>query len=857
MTQFYRARFMDDVRVESGEPGGDERITMAGDELSAVFAFERETDREARATGPTAQAEIDAASPTERPRASRHADGREAAGAPTRQPPPDGVADGSPTAPPTPADSLMTYANDDVVVTWLGRMIVQPAGDDAVELGGPEDLLLAMTGTPVRVETARGESMTAAVADYLAPVGRLRASASADHPLVIESAELGRLAGQSLMFDQSADAGHVVGPGWLRARVDQAAGGDAAVTMDEETLEIAWLERLDLAFNPRTVDRPRGAGGEAATLPAIGTIRSAVFRGEVTLVHPQVELTGRTVTADFTGEADDAARTDSGDADDDAAVAGGLRRVLAEGDASLLARGQTPQDTLDLDGQRIDIGFERDEHGRTYPATLTADDRVVARQPDLVLETAHLRATMAPTVVAGDGEAHTPGADEAPAAAAEGAPRIAVQTLSAHAGVRVTMSDPVLQLTGDRMEMDQGHDQIDIFGSDADPARVEQPDFLLHGRHIVVHPDTQVVHVPTAGDLTLRDADDEAAGTLRVDWRQAMTFDNLAGRGEFLGNVVTTTQSPTDRTRLTTPRLDLELDPATSSGATRPSVVSDRTTAADTTDEPRPRRQVRIARAVGESTLDAETFESAAAPAATPATPAAEVQPAEASLLTRVRITGPAMTFDNRDGTERVSVDGAGRMYLLDQRPQEVPEQPTETAEMPEESRRPTTPAAAPAVAVTGRGDTLFLWQQSCSFTTGDNRMVMLGDVEMVHRPLDHQQTGEPPVTFRGDRLIADLDDSAGLADWTDRNTPRPDISRIEADGAVRIVRGPQSVTTDHMLYEADTGRVTLTADRGRLVNVVDRTQPVPISGGVVIWNLQTNTFDIRVPGPAVFPLQR
>lgn len=221
--QYYRARFLNGVKVVAGDPDSDDHITMLGDTLIATFGFAKDEDAPAKAAPEPTPADAPSAAP-----ASTGSPATASASAPAGGAQPPAHAPAEPSAAPapaipTPADSLMVYSPDDVVITWSGRLVVQPEPDAADELAGPDDLLLAIEGVdkPVDVVTAAGDTLTAARADYLISARRLRAEGSDEAPLRIESPEMGALAGARLVLNQSTHTGLVRGPGYLKARIDR------------------------------------------------------------------------------------------------------------------------------------------------------------------------------------------------------------------------------------------------------------------------------------------------------------------------------------------------------------------------------------------------------------------------------------------------------------------------------------------------------------------------------------------------------------------------------------------------------------------------------------------------------------
>ena len=84
-----------------------------------------------------------------------------------------------------------------MVITWSGRLLIEPEEAPPIDMAGPDDMLVEMVGQPVRITTDRNEIITTSSVDYLANNGRVRMIGTDAHPLQIQSPDMGILHGQT------------------------------------------------------------------------------------------------------------------------------------------------------------------------------------------------------------------------------------------------------------------------------------------------------------------------------------------------------------------------------------------------------------------------------------------------------------------------------------------------------------------------------------------------------------------------------------------------------------------------------------------------------------------------------------
>jgi hypothetical protein len=329
------------------------------------------------------------------------------------------------------------------------------------------------------------------------------------------------------------------------------------------------------------------------------------------------------------------------------------------------------------------------------------------------------------------------------------------------------------------------------------------------------HAETLDVQGPGWIDLLTRP--ENPSEKMTVTWHDTMHFDNHAGLVQFRGQVGAATEAPFDRTRLACEQLDLELD--------QPSASPDDPATPPTTqpDQAQVRQRLRRMTAKQSVTFSADSLDP--------------VDPAKP--ISRFRLEGPLMTFD--DDLEQLKVIGAGRMMIEDYRPQPDPA-PTHDA-----TQKPA------VVKVSGRGVTLFTWEDEMTMDAAKNDMTMRGNVWMAHRPLDK---GEQMQLYC-QTLLADLHETGGLGVWLSQETPQPQIALIQADTAVKAIYGEKAATSDHLRYTASDQNVVLWSDDKRTVQVTIEGQPTGFHGQTMSWNLFTNEFNIESFRTGVAPIRQ
>ena len=835
-------------------------------------------------------------------------------------------------------------ANDDeITITWSGRLLIQPEDSPPIDMVGPDDLLVEMVGTPVRITTKRSEIMTAASVDYLASTGRVRMIGSQTHPTTIRSPHMGLLQAQRLVLHQDQGTGEIIGAGILHAQQTNAMLHNSTnpgehsprnsfthhkskpsdfnlidTSDSSDGLTISWQNRVDLNFyNPNTPVKTQSNPYQ------MNVLRKAIFQGQIRVTHPQLKLECDQLAADFTSPIHTKQT---------------LQAINATTNIHATVRGSNDQPLFNIHSDELTIAFQQEKNSTTSrPTQLVATGHVTANQSDRFLKADELKVDLEVLSIQEPFAAITnaslppwliknkPWHYEKSLSFAEerqllqnpsrpdlhvndlfeteimnvkifqssqeswslmnetnliqqepGTPthtnedrnsRYGVRTVTARNNVHVKIDDPIVEFFADRLEADTQTDQIELFGLEDQPVHIDRYDGSLTGDHIILNHSGQSVHVVGPGkatflssaskpnDPTAIDADEadlllndnsytmavveppnEPTGThteqtlsstndgthVVVIWTQAMHFDNRFGLAQFIGDVVSSAESAQESTQLSAQDLRIEFTDLTTNDSAVPLTTKTNTHSVDHHPTPLTRRMVRQVTA-RENVIFSLSRRS---------------NKDDNQIDTRVRITGPIISFDNV--VEQIQVIGPGRLFIEDYRIRN-----TET-----NSLFAADPTGQPRF--TGRGATLMRWTAQLTLDAFHNDMQVDHDVQMIHRSLDSQQS----VQLDCQRLLADLEATGGLSVWLAGRAAQPNIKAIYADDHVRVLSDQRTIITDHLEYTGFDQTVLLRSNPGRLSEIQEDTHPSPLSAERFRWDLATNRIEIIKPGPSHIPLK-
>ncbi len=801
------------------------------------------------------------------------------------------------------ARSMLPPRAEDVIITWAGRLHVAPLAQTAAPHDA-DDVLLRLTGRPMRLLDAGRELVTAAVGEYRTASGQIDLVGREALPVLVESPSLGLLECEHLRVSATTARGTLWGPGRVLARGGRSSGRQGRATTS--SLRATWSDRMEVSFH--TDDPVDGAvHRRARNDPARLTgLREATLLGEATATHPQAMLTGDSLSL----------RLGEPAADDNEAQA--LEQIRVTGSDDRPGRIQSldprPGQAWDVRGRTVTVDWIDAPRG-TRPSQLLAEGQAVVRRGDTRLladevrvefrdaEPAGSDATIAsgPMVVeksiaqptaqavppssddmgsalsrrlqatgtlfgppaepdspATDGQGE-PDATAGPTAVAEtstgappadatarGVPRgdaaLGLQRLAARGRVTAELNDRGLVLLADRLVADEAAGQVELFGGDDAPARAIAASQVLTGRHMVLEQTTRQLHVVGEGTLSVADLsasglrastrnmadvashDAEAAPRLEVGWREAMHYDHQSGRATFAGDVRLTSGNDADRTQLTCEHLALDLVEV-GEGA----------------------RTVRAATARGAAA-------NGAGPAVRPVTFFHQrlTSTAQPKVASRLRLSGPVLTFDNV--VEQVQVLGAGSLLVEDYSP------PPTAERAGRRGRDSAGGTGGPEVILRGRGVTLLTWDGQMTLDAHHNDLRAVRNVAMDHVP--PQPEGATGASTQGvhldcQHLLADLEPTGGLSVWLSGSPPKPEIRGIYADNQVRVIAGGRTYLTDRMTYTGVDRTVILRGEAdGRGMTEIQEGDGRALTARQVRWDLARNTYELVRPGPTRMPLR-
>ncbi len=966
IVQYYRARFEDGVRVRS------RTATINADRLDVVFSLDAQSDQGLNLLGrgwggkaeqvaihhtnsitkPSVMSLPLSALGVRRPSAHGSIQGMltQLVTLVIAQSNPEGASPASlETAVAAPPQG------DEVVITWTGRLLIEPEESPPIDMTGPDDLLLVLVGRPVRITTVRHEVITAASVDYLANDGRVRMFATDPYPLEITTPNMGVLRGQRLVIHQNQGIGQIIGAGSLKtgggtpaqATTDQSI--DSLTTIADqpdrhEPLQITWNDRVDLTFfNSESAGSTAGPG---SMFSQITGLKDAVFRGDVRMEHRQFALDTDMLVARFNAPSGDGRQT----LDAIQAVGHALVSVHADGDTQ----------SAQIQSDRLEVELTHDD-ASIQPTSLIAVGHVVARQAQRSMHAGRLELAIdaqpqtASSLEAAPLSWDTVAPPPAPLSLAAAQPilkpigvldpmfelsspldtldtdnaqplthldalsswidadawsdfdvlgtpdhsallpttavqvtplvtkpdvsddtarsdRFVVSRMTARDDVRVHLNDLGVRVTADRLEADAQGDQIEFFGHDDQPARVERFDGALTGNHIIMNQAGQTVHVTGPGTITFINtplnpaqplpedlpppitdqplADQQVAAVdqstdtgepiqppappaitavrpddqgmrVTVTWADAMHFDNRFGLAQFLGDVVSEAQTDRETTLLSAQDLRLEFTELPETFSTTP-----------TTDDPLANRSLdsftSTDRSVRLVTAQQDVVFQATKWSDEPGGP----------FETRVHLAGPLMSFDNV--AEQFQVIGPGSMLIEDYRVRSKRRKHDQRATSLFGSER------TGQAKFTGRGATLLKWRNQLSFDAYHNDMRADTGVQMIHRSLDSQLT----VQVDCQRLLGDLESTGGLGVWVAGHAPQPRLKAVYADENVRIISDDRTIRTDHLEYTGFDETVLLRADQGRLTEIHEHSPPTALTAERFRWYLRENRLEIVKLGP-------
>jgi hypothetical protein len=219
-------------------------------------------------------------------------------------------------------------------------------------------------------------------------------------------------------------------------------------------------------------------------------------------------------------------------------------------------------------------------------------------------------------------------------------------------------------------------------------------------------------------------------------------------------------------------------------------------------------------------------------------------------------LEGPQILLNNTEQT--LDVPAAGRLVLLDQRPEE----PRPTAAEPEN----------PLASTSSRGSALFDWDGSLHMDRASGEIDFRRNVRLTHSPLT-SESQEPSITnLVSERLTAHIREipapAPAAGEPAGKASSKAELVSASATGAVYVTSGPEirenqpkppttELIADSVEYDAARRTVTAAAAPGNTVMLFDPKQPSPVSAARLLWDLASDRIEIKQPGPVVMPRGR
>lgn len=728
-----------------------------------------------------------------------------------------------PLAPPGPpavvaAHDLPTLfhpAPDDLQVAWTGLLTVIPESQKPSELAGPGDVKVAVTGRPVMLNSNDGLTAVCSAADYIESTGRIRLIGNELSPLTALSQRMGKLTGRELAIAHDGK-GHVLGPGTFTApdapapasRLPDAAGASPL----PPGMNIAWTDRVDIEF----FTAAPGDALDAADATGLKGLKAAAFAGNVKVRHPDMDLRSDKLALALTPPADPASKESAT-----------LERIDARGNVAVTLAPRDPAQRMDMVSDALQVHMARDagKSGRLLPRRIVADGDVEGRQVGQTMNADHLEALLAPLAPADANALVPPAAVPASVLAADapaaGHPSMTLTQLDLRGHVRIRQDKPDTRIDADAVHYTQARNEARILGSAADPARVERDGGTLTAATIVLDELRHTLSVDGPGRFDFAESTaprndgmprNDKPQQVSITWARAMTFNTDTHQARFLGDVRTHSKAGLETNTLTCADLQASFAAKTPAANALPPRPGANTEAGLDPGL----RQLRQIDAAGDVVFLSESW----------------LDKLGGQVATRMRLAGNKLTFTS--DPQQVLVDDIGSLLLEDYRP----------AAKPSDNK----------IAFTGRGATLFTWRRTFRLDVQRSDMLMLGKVQMTHRPAG----GGEPLLMDCNQLLADMESASALAPSLAGSARRLDVKAVLANDDVTLRLGPRGFRADRLTYSGVDRSAVLNANEGKNVEMINSaTDPTIFTAQRVRWNLKDDTLEITRPGPVRQPLSR
>ncbi len=242
--------------------------------------------------------------------------------------------------------SLATFTDEDVIITWSGRLVITPLNDIPDEIASPDDVMVVVKGSPATILTDRGETILAPKrVSFLSQNARLLVEGTDAKPFTVDAPGMGTLIGRELSIDQLLGTGYVLGPGKLVGLIKDkpneanspSSPNPQPPTPNPKHITVAFHDRLDLDFYLK--DKAHDAKPDTRS-PAgssrIKSIKTATFTGNIVIDYTQLDLTSDRLTLQLPPEQDAPATTDVEQGKDQLAI----NSLDAQGNVNVFVKDQ-------------------------------------------------------------------------------------------------------------------------------------------------------------------------------------------------------------------------------------------------------------------------------------------------------------------------------------------------------------------------------------------------------------------------------------------------------------------------------------------------------------------------------------
>ncbi len=631
-------------------------------------------------------------------------------------------------------------------IAWSGPLEIRPLqgaprelnlDDLFVRFAAPQDGLVRMADS-----TLRG-LLSGATLEYGATSRLATLTGLGPQGVVARVEDRAEVVTQRLEFDAARGVISAPGPGLARAigaSLDRAGRDESGAA---PARDLSWRGRCDISL-------------------------AALAEGDVTV--ERVEFFEQVLARD----GDTTARAERIGAEFEPGPDGGpaLARLSLEGGA----RADAGPEGL-ITAQRIDVLFDPGAPQNDLTPTLaTASGAVFASRDNVRLRADLVEATLAPD--------------------AGGSPEVTLLTADLGVIVEIDQGGELIEARADHLRAVPATETAELTGDLASIRRglgvVRASSMRLEGaarRLTAFGAGVAEQTAPDGGDVLGYDH-------VKAEWTRSLTFDDVAGVTEVVGEVVVTGETGAHAIDTAKgERLVIDFVP----GASEESVSSDarvlRATLIGASEEVEggAHSEVEGRRYVADDTQDTGR-----------------------RLETMLYLTAARIVFDAE--REAMIAPGAGRLLV--------------------EDRRESGDGAGDANGPLARGTTLFDWEGSLEMNRRSGTAVMQTGVRLRQRP-------------PGANEVAELECETLEAIFSEIERR---LLRAEAQGGIYLHHRTRHVTADKLLYDALTGVAILDAWEGNVVTYHDDARAGSQRAGSITWNLVTDDIRVDRASPITIP---